>query len=180
MKLKALLAAFAASALSLSTQAASISLNSSQSYLLYNGLTATHATNSPVPQNPTGGAYAELIAPDELGVRVSLGYTIPADLTANYRLFYDTDTAAQSVSLGGEIFPSGIGTLTDLSPGNLFPFFSFLAQAGQQYVLQIIRGPGVETVSTNIQVSAVPLPGALWLFGSALLGFLGFSSRRKA
>lgn len=32
---------------------------------------------------------------------------------------------------------------------------------------------------TNINVSTVPLPAAAWLFGSALLGFFGFS-RRKA
>jgi hypothetical protein len=32
-------------------------------------------------------------------------------------------------------------------------------------------------ISTNI--AAVPLPGAVWLFGSGLLAFLGVSSRRK-
>jgi hypothetical protein len=32
-------------------------------------------------------------------------------------------------------------------------------------------------ISTNI--AAVPLPGAVWLFGSGLLAFLGVASRRK-
>lgn len=31
----------------------------------------------------------------------------------------------------------------------------------------------------NVSLSAVPLPGAALLFGSALLGFMGFSNRRK-
>lgn len=31
----------------------------------------------------------------------------------------------------------------------------------------------------NVALSAVPLPGAALLFGSALLGFMGFSNRRK-
>lgn len=31
-----------------------------------------------------------------------------------------------------------------------------------------------------VRVSAVPVPAAVWLFGSALLGFFGFSRRRSA
>ena len=34
-----------------------------------------------------------------------------------------------------------------------------------------IAGPG--------EISSVPVPGAAWLFGSALLGFVGFGNRRK-
>jgi len=31
----------------------------------------------------------------------------------------------------------------------------------------------------NLRVSAVPVPAAIWLFGTALIGFVGFSRRRK-
>ena len=32
----------------------------------------------------------------------------------------------------------------------------------------------------NINVNAVPIPAAAWLFGTALIGLVGFSKRRKA
>jgi len=37
-------------------------------------------------------------------------------------------------------------------------------------------------IATNLQteLSAVPIPPAIWLFGSALLGLVGFSKRRKS
>lgn len=38
----------------------------------------------------------------------------------------------------------------------------------------------LDSVSLNVTPSAVPLPGALWLFGSGLLGLVGVSKRRKA
>jgi len=55
-------------------------------------------------------------------------------------------------------------------------FADVLLGAGQ-YVLQLTTLPNQYSIST--QISAVPLPGALWLFGSAILGFLGFSKRRN-
>lgn len=42
---------------------------------------------------------------------------------------------------------------------------------GKLFTSHQIAGPGV---------SVVPLPAAAWLFGSALLGFVSFTSRRKA
>jgi hypothetical protein len=41
-------------------------------------------------------------------------------------------------------------------------------------------GPGPVGAEQSFYVSAVPLPGAVWLFGSGLLGLLGVSRRRKA
>jgi hypothetical protein len=48
----------------------------------------------------------------------------------------------------------------------------------KQYVLRI-NPFGGDRFSATTEISAVPVPGAIWLFGSALLGFLGFSNRRK-
>ena len=37
----------------------------------------------------------------------------------------------------------------------------------------------IESITPGAPVSSVPVPAAIWLFGTALLGFLGFSQRRK-
>lgn len=55
--------------------------------------------------------------------------------------------------------------------------FHYSLQEGQ-YVLQVQKKQTGREASTA-EVSAVPLPGALWMFGAGLLGFVGFSSRRK-
>jgi hypothetical protein len=56
------------------------------------------------------------------------------------------------------------------------PLHSYLLSAGE-YVLQV--GTLSEQHTKPSRISDVPLPGAIWLFGSALLAFLGISSRRK-
>jgi hypothetical protein len=56
------------------------------------------------------------------------------------------------------------------------PFHSYLLDAGR-FVLDV--GSLSQRRAEAPTVSAVPLPGALWLFGSALLAFLVISGRRK-
>ncbi len=45
-------------------------------------------------------------------------------------------------------------------------------------VSQILLPSG--TFYDNINVAAVPVPGAIWLFGSAIMGFLGLRRNKKA
>jgi hypothetical protein len=99
--------------------------------------------------------------------------TEPVGTNASYSLYTDTD-ASVTTSNAGALLTNW--TQQDVPGNNLIPFFSFLLTAGQ-YVLEINTLPGQMNISTNI--AAVPLPGAMWLFGSALLAFLGISSRRK-
>lgn len=47
--------------------------------------------------------------------------------------------------------------------------------AAGNYTLELVSGARTDIIG----ISAVPLPGAALLFGSALMGFLGFSNRRK-
>lgn len=56
------------------------------------------------------------------------------------------------------------------------PFYSYLVSAGQ-YVLEI--GTLSSSYTAPPQASTVPLPGAIWLFGSGLVAFLVISGRRK-
>lgn len=55
-------------------------------------------------------------------------------------------------------------------------FASLGMNVGAYTVSDILNG---ESISVQIGVSPVPVPAAAWLFGSALLGFFGFS-RKKA
>ncbi|MBK6005155.1 hypothetical protein JJB11_03545 [Ramlibacter ginsenosidimutans] len=56
------------------------------------------------------------------------------------------------------------------------PLHTYLLSAGE-YVLQV--GTLSDQHAVPSRITDVPLPGAMWLFGSALLAFLGISSRRK-
>ena len=42
------------------------------------------------------------------------------------------------------------------------------------------NGAGGEVWFDNVSVSAVPVPAAVWLFGSGLIGLAGFARRKKA
>lgn len=62
--------------------------------------------------------------------------------------------------------------------------FTFTAYAGQVYSLYLGGvgfskwNTGVDNYQLNLTTSPVPVPGAVWLFGSALAGFAGFRNRR--
>lgn len=77
---------------------------------------------------------------------------------------------------GGAPQPGAKGAKDAKDAKDASPLHSYLIGAGQ-YVLDVGTLSGQQTQPST--VSDVPLPGALWLFGSALLAFLGISSRRK-
>ncbi len=67
--------------------------------------------------------------------------------------------------------------------------YSFLAEAGKQYSIYLGGvgfsrwNTGVDGYALNISTSAtapVPVPGAVWLFGSAMAGFAGMRRRKLA
>jgi hypothetical protein len=100
--------------------------------------------------------------------------TDPVGSTVLYDLWTDIDPSTSASNVGGIGFLTN-WMLQDIPANNNVPFFTYLLTAGQ-YVL-VINNFFAGSVSTNI--AAVPLPGAMWLFGSALLAFLAISSRRK-
>ena len=75
-----------------------------------------------------------------------------------------------------------ITTATDtvdsiVGPGS----FTFAAIPGETYFANIF-GTGGGTVGAGLfglEIAAVPIPPALWLFGSGLLGLIGISRRKK-
>ena len=48
---------------------------------------------------------------------------------------------------------------------------------GGHHIVDVNTPPGQPSIPN--QISAVPLPGAIWLFGSAVIAFLGISLRRR-
>jgi hypothetical protein len=90
---------------------------------------------------------------------------------AYYRLYADTNARIEA-----DDAPVHSWAVRGVPRNNSNPFHLALVSAGQ-YVLQINTPPSQRPTSTNI--SAVPLPSALWLFGSALLTFLGITKRRR-
>lgn len=141
-----------------------------------NGSSDFDIHSAPNVPSSNGGLYYQLtVGVTDVMTRFTLFDTSPEGLNGiTYSLYTDSDLGAGS----------NIGTLlntvsyTDVADVAAAPFFQQLLESGKQYVLQITRnGNRWQDITTN--VSAVPLPGAIWMFGTALLGFLGFSSRRK-
>jgi hypothetical protein len=93
--------------------------------------------------------------------------------TAAYALRIGTDASAAPDSFRA---PLAGRPQANVPAGSQAPLLTQLLNAGQ-HVLQIDTLAGQLSAST--QMTAVPLPGAIWLFGSALLAFLGISSRRR-
>lgn len=57
------------------------------------------------------------------------------------------------------------------------PFMIGMALSGGLPDPNGFAGPGI--MSSDLQNAVVPLPAAVWLFGTALIGFVGISRRRK-
>ncbi|AEF98892.1 hypothetical protein [Methylomonas methanica] len=89
-------------------------------------------------------------------------------------------------------FDTGLSAFADLSQGGSQSFIANLLTANSgsfsaQYLLNLSDADfGADSTRQNHQltlnligrVSAVPVPGAVWLFGSAFLGMLGVSRRK--
>ncbi len=100
---------------------------------------------------------------------------------------------SNSLPGGGVNFdPDGAGPLTAIDaivaysigdPATNIGSISFNAQAGQVYTV-LLGGYRTGDWSTTtdgykLTISQVPVPGAVWLFGSALAGFFGVSRRKS-
>lgn len=86
------------------------------------------------------------------------------DFTGDFLIrINEDDSMLHQLGLAGSLSLSGY-------VGNTFEFISLASSTS---------GVDQEFYINTLNVSTVPLPAAAWLFGSALLGFFGFS-RRKA
>jgi hypothetical protein len=122
----------------------------------------------------SGGTYFDTL----VGVGPD-GHTRTADYTwsfADNGVTVGSGSAA-SVSTGAVHF----GALPP-PPGLTFDQFFWTALVDTAFSGDVLTNYsfGVITNASYTQVAATPLPGALWLFGTGLLGFLGFRRFRLA
>jgi hypothetical protein len=177
MELRVLAASCALAVLALggTAQAAVVPIEQSITLLNPEGSLVYNIATNGLANSATTSYYELIVDPSWSGTNTKFTTfsAEPVGTNASYSLFTDTNGASLAGNTGALLTS---WSQTDVPGNNLIPFFATLLTAGQ-YVLQINTLPGQMNVSTNI--AAVPLPGALWLFGSAVLGFLGFTSRRK-
>ena len=125
---------------------------------------------------------------DNFGVTVFTGMDTT---TANYSHHGGWNNATKPETTSNPFYAGGVGSgmeyLTHSATVNdsAFNYLEFFAQAGQVYTIAL-GGNGVGRWNENVAgyelkvsaISAVPVPGAVWLFGSALAGFVGLGRRK--
>jgi len=84
-------------------------------------------------------------------------------------LTFDSDASVIAFALGGGQLPGRYFFLNLISPGTITIEFD---QNGQ-------TSGGFSHYTEFGRVSAVPVPAAVWLFGTALIGFIGMARRTK-
>lgn len=100
-------------------------------------------------------------------------YTVPGDIG-----YFGDGT--WSINLGGKSFVAAGAVDTEI------PFYFASLDAASGYTLGVLTElPNVWTMTSTGQLtyaapSAVPVPAAVWLFGSGLLGLVSVARRRKA
>ena len=90
-----------------------------------------------------------------------------------YRMMLETDTNEAG---GAEIFLASFDNYADLLSGSLSSSDFSQLNIGQNFS---VGGLTSNFADENPGIPPVPVPAAVWLFGSALIGLLGFSRRRK-
>jgi len=91
-------------------------------------------------------------------------------------LWTDTDIAVASPSLlSFRMFGDWEGNTADMFFGS-----RTATTIGNQFLLwEYFEGEEIRSASYSATASVVPVPAAVWLFGTALVGLAGFSRRRK-
>jgi len=140
---------------------------------VYGGMATQTVSTVEVQGYDTDPSYYELVvgAYDAL-TTFTFDDTTPDGKTVTYNIYADDDSVVGQYSQGALLVtPTFPISIVDGVGGA----FSVLLSANTQYVLEMFTN-GATASTTNI--SAVPLPGAALLFGTALLG-AGYLRRRN-
>lgn len=144
-------------------------------------VSVTSGSVQPVYQD-TPGMFEIVVGGGVTGAEFRLMDTIGDGRTVTYQLWTDTNAGIDAITLGSVVGASWTWTDTGIEAVNLAATYVYRALvSGSQYALvlsEIPSDPGLYAATT--QISAVPLPAAAWLFGSAVLGFGALRRKQKA
>ena len=162
--------------------------------LLGGSLTVTQSAHTAIVSTPSVDARDNAIIAAPVYVfdtaRVATGFTDFWDGTHENSIFLDqtnNPTGPLPAFTGTDIY--GFGVLgSELGADNIDTNFGVVVGSPHEvsgnwvnYELRMdfLTSP-IYALSSVIQVDAVPLPAAVWLFGSGLLGLIGIAGRKKA
>jgi len=126
------------------------------------------------------GVFNDIFIPRQTGF--FFGPVVLADLNISIDVTKSIEiTLASPVSIDGDGLDISLAFLQPLtetqgSPLDLDVLSSFYSSGGSGTKLPFFSG---SVVLDPVVPSTVPLPAAAWLFGSFLIGFFGFTKRRK-
>jgi hypothetical protein len=132
-------------------------------------------------------ARLDLVSWDTSVFAPPLGLVVPGGGTLDQAAGTLSDIDLLSISIGSSLTTFDIVTLTFLAqaPGNAAVTPSLGNFSGTSTPNIWVDQFGVdEVVPTytpgSVQISAVPVPAAVWLFGSGLIGLVGIARRRRS
>ena len=126
-----------------------------------------------------GGRYLDRVGDDGAGTTASTVFSF-STLVHGVGGFWDLSVSGPGTAINLFVGSTLVSTLTPTLPSSLTgEFFGFTSTV--YFNAFEIRADGVGQETYGIQdlyISAVPLPAAVWLFGSAVIG-MGVIGRRK-
>ena len=109
-------------------------------------------------------------------------HSAPAGSNGPVEINLDTGDNADGSSLDATVFLSGLGSTSGLFQGNgpLSAAQEANLLAGDLYInIHTEANPGGEIRGQILRAQVVPVPAAVWLFGSGLLGLIGIARRKR-